>query len=158
MKENFKIHLVFAAQWQNWPYISLPQNCWPSCDNDWYADEKEFCIIQIMSCANCHISPFRILDYHISKYYHSLPNPSVEKTFRMHSVWSGRVYNCIALKHLLWRGHLALMSCPSGCIQMRSLSTQTNVKKWVKPAQCSSRFFWHSCNQCAHLLMSTLTF
>ena len=23
-------------------------------------------------------------------------------------------YNCIALKHLLWRGHLALMSCPSG--------------------------------------------
>ena len=69
------------------------------------------CHVQIV----IYISPFRILDYHISKYYHSLPNPSVEKTFRMHSVWSGRVYNCIALKHLLWRGHFALMSCPSGC-------------------------------------------
>ena len=71
------------------------------------------------------------------------------------------VYICIALKHLLWSGHLALVSCPNGYSNEIFLSTQKNIRTWIKPAQCSSHFFAINvliCNEDAHLLMSTSVF
>ena len=65
----------------------------------------------------------------------------------MHSVWSGMVYICIALKHLLWSGHLALVSCPNGY----SNEIFVNAKKYQDvDAQCSVLISL-LCNKCAHL-------